>query len=745
VDEDDLEMALLAAIRTRGSSVSDSLLSASSAALTDATISILVNLLNHVNAALADGDSFFEACKRAESATRSAEGAANTEVILKPRTSTFLRFIAVNCGLLEERLSAPSVKKQAELLTFLIDSFPEVGLAIKAIYDPARAIYAPGIGEMRAANSSKSEKRAERAWSEIDPKTFRFWRSGTTSIIIKCEKFEVEAAAYQEQLVLKCVLFPWNLIPAIAASTQEYADRYKTAGQIVVRAEASTSRWVLMPFQVGLTLSEFIAEQEANGIEIQNRVALARNVALTVAGGLEALANNCLLIDVSSSCQHLDLSPSNVMISPGASPEEHWTVRFIDLGQNHLYTRQIGIAEHDDAVYVAPEVKNRGNSPSSDFFSLAVILIEVLTGIKPRDGMIPDSIYELSPVLGRILDDMLDDESSKRLLLVPHERSFTFHEVILHLAEAFDLASREPAVSGSAFSRWQARWSPGSHELWSLGSKLFELRKEKGRKLLRRQVGYLALMSSVAVTAWGYIFVRCAFFSFDDMIVGKPIAIPRGTLLYASVIGFSQGMVASKYYQTILARLTVIKVDHPLAYAAEIGMRLTTLVALPTTILAVSWRPGLWAWTCAFGALLVAGTNFLTYIIAVSISRRGANVFSTVPRSRRLVPGGYEQWWWTMLMYALVIALIAVGLQTKWMIDAPAYVIGLLVINFAIHYASKCVIAGASVRGGLARAFATGERLTAFNKRRVVPHGAAPPIPEDFSHRGPWRREDRGE
>jgi hypothetical protein len=103
--------------------------------------------------------------------------------------------------------------------------------------------------------------------------------------------------------------------------------------------------------------------------------------------------------------------------------------------------------------------------------------------------------------------------------------------------------------------------------------------------------------------------------------------------------------------------------------------------------------------------------------MAARFNRLGKKQFTTVPLIRRQVPGGYEQWWWTMLMYAFVIALIATGLQTGWMRDSQAYVIGLLVINFAIHYASKCVVAGASVRGGLARAFATGERLTALDHR----------------------------
>jgi serine/threonine protein kinase len=718
---------MLAVISTHGSSVDESLLTADHSALAAAAVPILKDLLNLINRVPSGKDSFFVACKDAAAQMSIAEEADPVETV--PRASSFLRLIAINCGLLERRLNAPSDEEQLDLDAYIRDSFPVVGHAIKAIYDPSLAIDMPGFSrEQDQDENSEAEKRAtlaeERAkltWAELDPQTFTFWRAGTTSIILKCERIGVAAATYKETLVLKCVLFPWNLIPAIAKSTQGYADAYKDVGPIVVRAMASTSRWVLMPFQEGPTLAEFMARSDEPKKGTGRRIALAREVALQLAAGLEALADDEVLAKVHEERQHLDLSPSNVIIDEGASKEEQWAVRFIDLGQNHLYTRQIGIAEHDDAVYVAPEVKNRGHSSTSDFFSLAVILIEALTGIKPRDGRVPDAVYEMSPLLGRLLDDMLDDESGKRLLLVPHVGDLKFCDITLHLSETFDLVSHEPVASESAFKQWYARWAPGSHEFWSLGGKLIGLIKEDGRKQLRKQLGYLTFMSSVAVAAWAYIFVRCAFFSFSGLLTGKPVTPPHGELLYASVIAFSQGMTASKYYQTILARLNLRGVAYPLAPLTEVGMRIMTVVALPTTIVAVAWRNDLWAWMCAFGALLVALTNLLTYCTAVTLSRRGARVFSTVPRTGRLVPGGYEQWWWTMLMYALVIALIAFGLQTGWMRDAPAYVIGLLVINFAIHYASKCVIAGPSVRGGLARAFTTGERLAALKKHEDAP------------------------
>ena len=120
------------------------------------------------------------------------------------------------------------------------------------------------------------------------------------------------------------------------------------------------------------------------------------------------------------------------------------------------------------------------------------------------------------------------------------------------------------------------------------------------------------------------------------------------------------------------------------------------------------------------GALLVALANFFTLRLARRLMSEGADVFSTVPKNY-ILPGGYGQWWWTMALYAVVIAVIAAGLSGGWLQDQGAYVFGLLLITFGIHYLSKCALAGPTVRGGLARAFVTGERLQSLERYRSTP------------------------
>jgi len=54
-------------------------------------------------------------------------------------------------------------------------------------------------------------------------------------------------------------------------------------------------------------------------------------------------------------------------------------------------------------------------------------------------------------------------------------------------------------------------------------------------------------------------------------------------------------------------------------------------------------------------------------------------------------------------------------------------VFGITVVSVGIHYLSKFVGAGHAVRGGLARAFSTGERIAILHARGDVDHGHWPP------------------
>jgi hypothetical protein len=228
---------------------------------------------------------------------------------------------------------------------------------------------------------------------------------------------------------------------------------------------------------------------------------------------------------------------------------------------------------------------------------------------------------------------------------------------------------------------------------------------------------YLLFFSFLATAVWWFIAAKTALLKVDDLATLEADAFPEGDELAASIIAFSQGMVAAKYYQTVLARLTVKRLRGALAVSTEVFMRFMAVVAVPTTLLAVFWMPQLWAWSCAVGAVAVSITNLLTLLLARRMLGAAKGKLSTVPQAATASWSGYEQWWWTMLLYATVIAVIALGLQTGVLHDTGAYVFGLCLITFGIHYMAKLVVAGPAIRGELARAYSAGERLALLRSR----------------------------
>lgn len=668
---------------------------------------LLSSILDHINAVEMgpDGRRFVDSCERARRRLVAALPAGSLATGL-------VSFACLNAELLRRRFEPPDRLEQERSDAYCRSLFEE-GAIRAALF----ALYAPD----GPAATAPAHQAAQREWRRLDPESFRYFRAGTTSVILLAREAEADASGHREERVVKCVLFPWSKIPAVANATDGYTRTYGAgrAPDVVVRPRASTDRWVVMPLQPGLTLHDYLLglAAEPSWALPATRIRVARRIAQALVAALGRLAGPATEsgeADQYPAIQHLDLSPNNVMVAPDGD------VHFIDLGVNHLYTRQIGISDHDDSVYVAPEVKNRGQSPTADVYSLGVILIGILAGQVARDGRVPDLVYEISPALGRVIEDLIDEDPHRRLLLLPAGRPFRYPALHTMLDNAFAAAESEPIASESTFARSYARFAPASRELWT------QFRRWRAR----RQAGddtssYLLFFSVLATAVWGFVVAR----------TGGPLLAELGSLgqplpatAIAAVVALGQGLVMAKFYQTVLARLTTRHVPGLLARSTELVMRTMPFVALPTVLLAVGWKPWLWTWVCAAGATAVAASNLLTLVTARKLFAAGrANQLSTVPPAGSELPRGYEQWWWTMLLYAVIIGIIAWGLQTGWVTDEHAYVWGLLLVNVGIHYISKIAIAGPAIRGGLARAFVVGERLALFERRSEVALADWPP------------------
>ncbi|MDV9169639.1 protein kinase [Streptomyces sp. W16] len=671
--------------------------------LTVATVSILRDILDHITNyefEQSSGSSFADSCKAARQRLRSHPAA--------PAVG-FVSLICLNVVLLERRFKSPDASEQrrADAYCRLMFRTPGIGRAIELVYGP--------VGHPSTTPTESG------FWSQIDFASLRYHKAGTTSFILRGTRKtpDNEAGSYSP-LAVKCVLFPWNKLAAIARATDLYAERYgrSTVSERVVKPEASSGQWVLMPFQNGRTLGELLTEFEAGRPSMADRIGMAEDIAHKLTTALHKLAHTAA-VDVSDpSCQHLDLSPNNVII------DDEGIAKFIDLGINHLYSRQVGIAEHDDAVYIAPEIKNKRNaSPTADAYSLGIILMQILAGAPPRDGRTPESIWTASPNLGRLLEDFIEERPENRILLLAHDTGFRFDALRDHLGFFFDLVRQEPIAQPGEYQYVLARIAPASREAWTQFQQWLHLRNNGHSHISGRNERYLLFFSALSTFGWWFIVSKTALVTVGDTVTGKAEALPAGLELYAKVIALSQGLVAAKFYQTILARLTVSGIPGPRARLAEVSMRTMSVVAVPTTALS-TFSPGLywvWPWTCAGGAVAVALSNWTTWHTANRLLDDAEQELSTAPAPDRRFARGYEQWWWTMLLYALIIVIIGWGIQIGALKDLAAYVFILVTITVGVHYGSKCAAAGPAICGSIARAFFAGQRLEILRRRGQAP------------------------
>lgn len=660
----------------------DVLVAATAADLTTGFHALLVRLFDlAIDYEYAAGVGEFRgACERA--AIR--HDVADAEEVL----SGGFRLMELNYLLLERRFAGSEATDEAQTIARCREL-----VASRGTCAAIRMVFAP------------TDENESRFWEDIDFSSLVFHRAGTTSFILRgLLGPPIDEVGSRRAIALKCVLFPWNGMASVSKATDEYIKAYgggpaRFPG--VVPAIASSPSWIVMDFQEGPTLAEYLAGRVfADPID---RVETARNVARLLTRALHRLAVGARFEVLDRGRQHLDLSPSNIILV-----DDDRELRFIDLGVNHLYSRQLGMAEHDDSVYVAPEVKNR--SPDvrlSDVYSLGVILTEILAGTPPRDGRVPSRVWEMSPVLARTLDDLLELDPTKRLVLPTRGNAPADLDALeAELSRVFARALTDRALQARGRGRIWARLTPTSREVANQYSQYKESRR-LGR--VARFDTYLLFFSVVASACWWFIAAKTALFKLDDVVTGELDELPSGTELAADLIAFSQGLVAAKYYQSILARLTTRGLGVE-GWVTEVVVRSMSVVALSTTMLAVFWRPSMWAWSCALGAVLVALANLLTLRIGDRQLRQAHGVLSSAGTDESAAQRGYEQWWWTMLLYAVVIMVIASGLEFGFLEDEGAYVFGLLLITVGIHYIAKLVLAGPAVRGGLAHAFAVGER-----------------------------------
>jgi serine/threonine protein kinase len=630
----------------------------------------------------------------------------------------------------------------------LLDDRPVQEIFFELYRPPGRS--RPGEGGSPPAASDL----ARAYWRHLDLRSLRVHSLGTTSFILRCRVTILGG----EPLALKCVLFPYAQVPAIADATRKYADDYPS-GEVpcTVVVHSSTGKWILMDFVSGPTLEEVLARQ---------RLAAEPGTGPPIRTGLLTTIGP-LLLDVlyalhEAGFEHGDLTPSNIIVvakpdvqKPDGTVEPGAVERLvlIDLGRNHLFTRQTGMLERREAVFVAPEVKDDRPTDTSDLYSLGMILVEIADSAGAVDGTVPESLYRYVPDLARFIEDMIDANPANRLLIfAPGQDQGTYASLRSAFADELKLLAVDTAAAQPA-SAWLRTTIdlllPASRQV---GHRFRIWRTTRSAHAsIDEHSGYLLFWSVISTAAWWAIFSVAFLWGLRDFGIdawSTPVTIAQKWLgtsalpgvdnlragnyqlqdwqvnLPASLLGFSIGLAGTKYYQNILAGLTARVIGGRRAFLTEVFMRYTSFAVLAPTMIGILVQPQWWPWLAGIGYIPPTITSYLVYSLARH-SLDDARSLSTVRTSAYPVLQAYGQWWSSMGFLVLALLGLAVGVRLHAVHDIWVYTASLCALNIVIMYAVKCVYFAPSVRGALTRAFIAGERWEIARRRMPAGQGRA--------------------
>jgi hypothetical protein len=612
-----------------------------------------------------------------------------------------------------------------------------------------------------------------RPYAGLDLSDASVHRLGTTSFILRC----VRNDNTRDAIALKCLLYPYIRNRRITEATQQYATNYGPvdagARAHMPRVLASGRRWIAMDFIEGRTLEEVLEdlppkEGRRQGVPID---AIRRY-------GLPLLT---ALADVQMA--HLDLTPSNIIAcesaagGDGSAPTVH--VHLVDFGRNYLLSHDVGSGGMGarQALFVAPELLHgRGSARSGmeDVFSVGQILLALAGFGSGYGGFLPTKLYEEAPFLAPIVEDLIDLEPGRRLLLAgdmaldlaPEAHRVMFHDIRDRLRDAIDaqekLATMSPTLDGSAvagglFARLASMLGSvtflagpvrrplefarvaGLFQRSRVGNETVDLYRYLFWFVFACSIGWYCMLAVVGGDlVYRFVGSSLAPDLHDAIRAGwPPIDVRAVQAQYASLsahtvdwygvlvrlVVLSFGATAVRYYLDIFAPLTVrpLRVT-PGRRMAEFVMRLTEVGAAPLVLVLYLWFLNDWLIGFSVATAWIALNNRLSWRLASRLSDRGERELSTVAKSDLSQSlGVFSQWWWLMACYSAM--LLAFGIAARGSLHGFTWALAVMVIvlNILKLYRSNCGKLAPGVRASLHRAFITGQRLEELDRR---PDGA---------------------
>jgi hypothetical protein len=578
---------------------------------------------------------------------------------------------------------------------------------------------------------------------ELDLDEAELHRTGTTSAIFRCRWNDMDDVA------LKLTLHRYLKVDTLSKASDEYRAKYRAPPDISPPVYRSGPYFVVLGFVEGDTLEErFASITQGDGDEraAKVRVNQAFEVLLALVGALHRLAT---YQRGASARHHLDLTPNNVII-PSEAPVEK--LKLIDFGRNKLLVEPIAASSAAiarAAHYVAPEIREGtlGNTDialaSADAYSAGLLALETFS---PSDSKSTndkiEEIWEQSPGLAMILEDLLAEDVNRRLMLVPDEQR--------HMPFAFliDRIKRERDVE----QQFGTELVPSDHvgnalRLFGRPGQIFGLYKVS-RHFAGENGDYaryrgLALWNALAMFAWLLIWVTVLGLLLYQ--VGKGLNIgwlqtsgnQLGEKLFQDFkseyypadfwgreIGFSFGLMAFTYYTNIYATVWFpvtggVHLERR-ARLANVMARSLSFVTPAPCIAGALIAPRIWPWATIFGVCWAAASNWsmdrLHYSVWETLKKGGGP--DIAPRGESAgVRHVFHEWALQMTIYAGGVAIIALALhflkhsRVFPVNDVGAYVTVLTFLNLFFIVRLNCIQQAPKMRGFLQR--------TAFHLRRI--------------------------
>lgn len=566
-------------------------------------------------------------------------------------------------------------------------------------------------------------------------------RTGTTSAIFRCRwSGGIDVA-------LKVTLARYFDVDALSRASETYGERFRAPSEIGPRVHQSGRRFIVLDFVEGQTLEEHLVSLAAADPEsrtVQARVADAFAVMLALTSGLDRLARAGRSLQAR---HHLDLTPNNVIIptSDGGLSK----LKFIDFGRNQLLVEPIAASSAaiaKAARYVAPEIRDGTLAESdeaysaADVYSAGLLALETFApgGSQSLNEKL-DELWQWGAGLAAILEDVLVDDASKRLHVIPPaDRKFPFAHLVdcleneIKVQQEFAAELAPVGVVGNAL-----RLIGRPHQIVRMYRVSTQFADHQNAYRRYRE---LALWNALAMACWlviwvtvlGLVMYRAGTALHLSWIAARGQQLGEALLqdfraerfpqdLWGRIIAFSFGLMAFTYYTNIYATVAFARSSagrlRGRARTANAMARSLAFVTPAPCIAGAVIDPSIWPWATIFGVCWASASNWSMASLhhAVWLETKSAVGQDTDPTGNtRHV---FNEWALQMSIYAGIVAILAVTLhfldksRSFPVNNVGAYVTGLTFLNLFFIVRLNCIKQAPLMRGFLHR--------TAFNLRRL--------------------------